>query len=102
MLTILTYFDVVESTVHMIDDMAGHLGHPLMLKSKTLAYDGRGNFVLRDLSHVQDALDFLSGRPLYAEKWVPFVKEIVPEVDIGAGLVIIDPPPGLLDPAETQ
>ncbi len=47
-----------------------------MLKCKTLAYDGRGNFVLRDLSHVKDALEFLGGRPLYAEKWVPFVKEI--------------------------
>jgi 16S rRNA processing protein RimM len=30
---------------------------------------------------------------------VPFVKAIVPEVDVAAGLVVIDPPPGLLDPA---
>jgi len=29
---------------------------------------------------------------------VPFVKAIVPEVDVQAGLVVIDPPPGLLDP----
>jgi 16S rRNA processing protein RimM len=33
---------------------------------------------------------------------VPFVKAIVPEVDIEAGLVVIDPPPGLLDPAQAQ
>ena len=33
---------------------------------------------------------------------VPFVKAIVPEVDVAAGLVVIDPPPGLLDPAEAQ
>jgi 16S rRNA processing protein RimM len=33
---------------------------------------------------------------------VPFVKAIVPEVDVEAGLVVIDPPPGLLDPAEAQ
>jgi phosphoribosylaminoimidazole carboxylase len=66
----------VEPTVQGITDAAASLGLPLMLKSKTLAYDGRGNFVFRDVSHVQDALDFLSKRPLYAEKWVPFIKEI--------------------------
>jgi 16S rRNA processing protein RimM len=30
---------------------------------------------------------------------VPFVKAIVPEIDVGAGVIVIDPPPGLLDPA---
>jgi 16S rRNA processing protein RimM len=33
---------------------------------------------------------------------VPFVKAIVPEVDVRGGVVIIDPPPGLLDPAEAE
>ena len=33
---------------------------------------------------------------------VPFVKAIVPEVDRAAGFIVIDPPPGLLDPAEAQ
>ncbi len=36
------------------------------------------------------------------EYLVPFVKAIVPEVDVSAGLVVIDPPPGLLDPAQTS
>lgn len=35
-----------------------------------------------------------------AEVLVPFVAQIVPEVDLAAGLVRIDPPPGLID-AET-
>jgi hypothetical protein len=26
----------------------------------------------------------------------------VPEVDVRAGLVVIDPPPGLLDPAQAE
>jgi phosphoribosylaminoimidazole carboxylase (NCAIR synthetase) len=30
-----------------------------MLKSRTLAYDGRGNYVLRELSQIQDALNAL-------------------------------------------
>ena len=33
---------------------------------------------------------------------MPFVKAIVPEVDVSAGVVVIDPPPGLLDPAQAQ
>jgi phosphoribosylaminoimidazole carboxylase len=66
----------VDPTAQGIKDAAASLGLPLMLKSKTLAYDGRGNFALRDLSQVQDALNFLSDRPLYAEKWVPFISEI--------------------------
>jgi 16S rRNA processing protein RimM len=36
------------------------------------------------------------------EVLVPFVKAIVPEVDVAAGLLLIDPPPGLLDPADAQ
>jgi 16S rRNA processing protein RimM len=33
---------------------------------------------------------------------VPFVKAIVPEVDVAAGVLVIDPPPGLLDPAQAE
>jgi phosphoribosylaminoimidazole carboxylase len=53
------------------------LGLPLMLKSRTLAYDGRGNYVLRaaDESTIQRALETFGDRLLYAEKWVPFTRE---------------------------
>jgi phosphoribosylaminoimidazole carboxylase len=70
------FLDIIEPSIPGLKEAAARLGLPLLLKSKTLAYDGRGNFVLRDLSQAQDALEFLSDRPLYAEKWVPFVKEI--------------------------
>lgn len=33
-----------------------------------------------------------------AEVLVPFVKALVPTVDVAAGFLLIDPPPGLLDP----
>jgi 16S rRNA processing protein RimM len=36
------------------------------------------------------------------ETLVPFVTAIVPEVDVAAGLLVIDPPPGLLDPAQAE
>ena len=69
-------FISVESSVEGISGAAATLGLPLMLKSRTLAYDGRGNYVLRDLAQSHDALAALGGRPLYAEKWVPFTQEI--------------------------
>jgi phosphoribosylaminoimidazole carboxylase len=84
-LPVAPFFDIAEPTIAAIKDAAARLGLPLMLKSKTLAYDGRGNFVLRDLSRAQDALEFLNGRPLYAEKWMPFVKEIAVMVVRTAG-----------------
>ncbi|KAF7321764.1 phosphoribosylaminoimidazole carboxylase [Mycena kentingensis (nom. inval.)] len=69
-------FISVESSLDAIELAAKTLGLPLMLKSRTLAYDGRGNFVLRNLSQAAEALAALGNRPLYAEKWVPFKAEI--------------------------
>lgn len=66
----------VESNVTSIHQTAEKLGLPFMLKSRTLAYDGRGNFVVRDIAQAEEAISALGNRPLYAEKWVPFVKEI--------------------------
>jgi 16S rRNA processing protein RimM len=37
------------------------------------------------------------GDPDGREHLVPFVREIVPRVEVGAGTVVVDPPPGLLD-----
>jgi 16S rRNA processing protein RimM len=58
--------------------------------------------VVTDVLHYGQDLLVVRRAEGEGEFMVPFVKEIVPEVDIGAGLVIIDPPPGLLDPAEAQ
>jgi len=53
-------------------------GYPYMLKSKTLAYDGRGNAVVESAESIESAVAALGGyeRGLYAEKWVPFVCEL--------------------------
>ena len=37
-----------------------------------------------------------------SECMVPFVQAIVPDVDVKAGVIVIDPPPGLIDPAESD
>ena len=38
--------------------------------------------------------------PAADEALVPFVRAIVTDVDVAAGRLVIDPPPGLLDPGE--
>lgn len=69
-------FIAVESSVEGVKKAAEKLGFPLMLKSRTLAYDGRGNAVVRDISRAQEAIDALGDRPLYAERLMPLVKEV--------------------------
>jgi phosphoribosylaminoimidazole carboxylase len=53
-------------------------GYPIMLKSKILAYDGRGNYVINSEDEITNALKTLGNFkiPLYAERWTPFVKEL--------------------------
>ncbi|GMK53855.1 hypothetical protein CspeluHIS016_0104410 [Cutaneotrichosporon spelunceum] len=61
-----------------VRELADELGLPMMIKARTLAYDGRGNAPLKstDDGAIAEALDFLGDRPLYAEGWAPFVKEV--------------------------
>ncbi|ODV95121.1 hypothetical protein PACTADRAFT_42709 [Pachysolen tannophilus NRRL Y-2460] len=66
----------VESTKESLLTIGKSFGYPFMLKSRTLAYDGRGNYVVKSEAGIDDALKTLSNRPLYVEKWAPFVKEL--------------------------
>jgi 16S rRNA processing protein RimM len=58
----------------------------------------------KDVGEVTDVLhhgqDLLVVRHEGREVFVPFVKALVPEVDLAAGRLVIDPPPGLLNPDE--
>ncbi|CAJ0632482.1 7405_t:CDS:2 [Entrophospora sp. SA101] len=53
-------------------------GYPFMLKSKTMAYDGRGNYAINSSDDIDKALQSLGNfqNPLYAEKWASFDKEL--------------------------
>lgn len=60
------------------------------------------------LGHVRAVYDFGAGdtldiaRPFGQPVMVPFTREVVPVVDIAGGRLVIDPPPGLLTPAEEE
>jgi 16S rRNA processing protein RimM len=59
--------------------------------------------VLSDVLHYGQDLLVVRGADLAGgECLVPFVKAIVPEVDVTAGILVIDPPPGLLDPSQAE
>ncbi|GAA6027506.1 hypothetical protein JCM8097_007896 [Rhodosporidiobolus ruineniae] len=86
-----------EPLVESVLEAGKAFGYPLMLKSRHLAYDGKGNYVLRsgEPADVRAALEALipssslaTGKPLgdrlYAEKFAPFVKEVAVMVVRGA------------------
>jgi phosphoribosylaminoimidazole carboxylase len=51
-------------------------GYPVMLKARKDAYDGRGNFALKNAEQIPEALKELGNRALYAEQWANFTMEL--------------------------
>lgn len=74
--------DVAESIdlegkgIEGLKEVGLQYGYPYMLKSKTEAYDGKGNFVVKSEADFDVAIKTLGGRPLYAEKWADFSMEL--------------------------
>ena len=67
---------VQRNSLQELESAAKELGYPFMLKSRTEAYDGRGNYPIKDASELPAALHALNDRPLYAEKWANFRMEL--------------------------
>jgi 16S rRNA processing protein RimM len=80
-------------------DPAEYYDHDLIgLRVLTVSGEQVGT-VADVLHHGQDLLVIDgTGARSGAEILVPFVQAIVPEVNAAAGTLVIDPPPGLLDP----
>ena len=51
-------------------------GYPYMLKARTDAYDGKGNYVVKNEQDVENGINDLSPATLYAESWCDFDREI--------------------------
>ena len=61
-----------ESAQKALKDFDGKM----LLKTRHGAYDGRGNMVVASVSDISKAFEQFAGRQLYAEKYVPFEKEL--------------------------
>lgn len=51
-------------------------GGQMIIKTRHDAFDGRGNMVVKSPKQVAEAFERFDGKQLYAEKLVPFVKEV--------------------------
>jgi 5-(carboxyamino)imidazole ribonucleotide synthase len=55
---------------------AEEIGLPLVVKTRRLGYDGKGQYVVRDTADTEVAVRELGGGGLIAEQWVPFEHEV--------------------------
>jgi 5-(carboxyamino)imidazole ribonucleotide synthase len=60
--------DILEASVEF--------GFPLMLKTRTLGYDGYGNLVIRRAHDIEPGLQKFEGRDLMVEEMIKFVREL--------------------------
>src|SRR5258708_622777 len=51
-------------------------GYPYLLKARFDAYDGRGNYLVKNKGDIKQAFKKLSSGPVYAEEFVPFFMEL--------------------------
>jgi 5-(carboxyamino)imidazole ribonucleotide synthase len=52
------------------------IGLPIVVKTRRLGYDGKGQFIVRDAAEVNEAIEALGGKDLIAEQWIYFDREV--------------------------
>lgn len=69
------------------------IGYPAVLKTRRMGYDGKGQYVLRDIEDLEPAWAALEGQDLVLEGWVDFSHECaLTAVRSGAGEIRFYPP----------
>ena len=59
-----------------LESKINEFGLPVLLKTRTGAYDGRGNFKISTLDQIPEALQIFEGQSLMIEKFVDFKMEV--------------------------
>ncbi len=59
-----------------LDDAAKKLGLPMVIKTRRLGYDGKGQVVVKGAEDLDSAWEVLKGQALIAEQWVAFDYEV--------------------------
>ena len=68
-------FHPIDSPVEL-RSAAREIGLPIVLKTRRLGYDGKGQIIVRAEAEIETACAKLGGSDLIAEQWVPFDREI--------------------------
>ncbi len=68
-------YETIDSRVDLAR-AAASLGLPLVVKTRRLGYDGKGQYVIADASQIDAAWRALDGRAAIAEAWVRFDFEV--------------------------
>ncbi|MEK3889739.1 5-(carboxyamino)imidazole ribonucleotide synthase [Bacillus sp. FSL K6-3431] len=68
-------YAVIRSVVDL-EEKIKSIGLPSVLKTSRGGYDGKGQFVLKELADMEEAIKLLSHGPCVLEAWIPFNKEI--------------------------
>jgi 5-(carboxyamino)imidazole ribonucleotide synthase len=71
----LAQFRAINS-VKDLEAAVASIGLPLVLKTRRMGYDGKGQFVINDAEQINEAWASLGGRDLVAEQWIPFDYEV--------------------------
>lgn len=64
------------TTQEDIEKASKKFGFPLLLKAREDAYDGKGNYVIKNKKGIEKGLEKLKNRKLYVEKFINFKKEL--------------------------
>ncbi|MEW2545652.1 ribosome maturation factor RimM [Streptomyces sp. NPDC047002] len=83
------------------DDPDEFYDHQLMDLDVVLA-DGTEVGRITEISHLPSQDLFIVERPDGSEVMIPFVEEIVTEIDLEEQRAVVEPPPGLLDDAQAE
>jgi 16S rRNA processing protein RimM len=95
-----TLLVVDSASIPAPDDPDEFYDHQLIGLSVVTAAGAAVGEVTDVLHHGQDLLVVRRGAGAGTDTLVPFVSAIVTDVDVAGGRLVIDPPPGLLDPGE--
>jgi 5-(carboxyamino)imidazole ribonucleotide synthase len=68
--------EIAEITEENAVQVFKKFGGKMLLKTKRGAYDGRGNMLVKNQKDLECGLEQFVGSEIYAEKFVPFVKEL--------------------------
>ena len=68
-------FSAVDDS-QQLREAAARIGYPVVLKTRRMGYDGKGQIVIRSEGSLDDAWQQLGGHPLILEKLVSFDREV--------------------------